>query len=329
MGSFSASDIKRMWEAEEISGLYQVVTDRGNLSLQEFVSLVDEQTEQDRIHQQQLALAQAEAENLKMQQQQIEFEANHKLELERLKIQQEQDEKEKKEAELGGKIYYIYLDGEKKGPYSKNNMKVMYRAGKIEDSTMVWTKDLGEWVELTGFQELTGRNLRNPKGRQASGMYSNNSNYKYNERIGLQVDIAKAEYGGFWIRFAALFIDTIITYILGGIIGFFVGLFMAIDGFGEYEIILFASCVGSVLHWFYYCLFECSEKRATWGKMACGLIVVDYEGKRISFGRASGRYFSKIISSFIFGIGFLMCAFTEKKQCLHDMIACCLIIKKS
>ena len=156
-GSFAASDIKRMWEADEISGLYQVVTDRGNLSLQEFISFVDEQTEQDRIHQQQLSLAQAEAENLKLQQQQIEFEANLKLETERIRIEQENAAKLKIEAQKTGKIYFIYLDGDKKGPYSKKNLQVMYRAGKIQDSTQVWTHELGDWVALSGFSEITNQ----------------------------------------------------------------------------------------------------------------------------------------------------------------------------
>ena len=328
-GSFTATEIKSMWEKEEISGLFQVTTDQGNLSVQEFVSFIDEQNEKEQIHQQQLALAQAEAENLKIQQQQVEFEANHKLELEKIKIEQENAEKANMEAEAGGKIYYIYLDGEKKGPYSKKNMKVMYRAGKVDDSTMVWTKDLNEWVELIGFQEITDGKKGIPMKPIKSGFKSNTAQFKYDRKIRGAVDISNVEFGGFWLRFAASFIDSIITYILGGIIGFCIGFFMVMEGSREDEIILFSTFVGALLNWFYYCLFECSEKRATWGKMACGLTVVDLAGDRISFGRACGRYFSKIISGFIFFIGFLMCAFTDRKQCLHDMIAGCLVIKKS
>ena len=64
------------------------------------------------------------------------------------------------------------------------------------------------------------------------------------------------------------------------------------------------------------------------GKLACGIQVVDLEGRKLSFLQASGRYFGKIISSLILGIGFLMCAFTAKKQCLHDMMANCLVVHK-
>jgi uncharacterized RDD family membrane protein YckC len=57
--------------------------------------------------------------------------------------------------------------------------------------------------------------------------------------------------------------------------------------------------------------------------------VTDLNGDRISFGKASGRFFGKIISRLILGIGFFMIGFTEKKQGLHDMIAGCLVVKKA
>jgi uncharacterized RDD family membrane protein YckC len=61
--------------------------------------------------------------------------------------------------------------------------------------------------------------------------------------------------------------------------------------------------------------------------MALGLRVVTSNGQRLSFMNATGRYFAKIISAIILGIGFLMIAFTDKKRGLHDMIASTLVIK--
>lgn len=72
---------------------------------------------------------------------------------------------------------------------------------------------------------------------------------------------------------------------------------------------------------------ESSAKQATLGKMALGIVVTDLEGARIGFGRATGRYFAKILSGLILGIGFLMAAFTERKQGLHDIIAGTLVVK--
>ena len=64
------------------------------------------------------------------------------------------------------------------------------------------------------------------------------------------------------------------------------------------------------------------------GKKALGIIVTDISGQRISFGRATGRYFAKQLSTIILLIGYIMAAFTEKKQALHDMMAGTLVIKK-
>jgi uncharacterized RDD family membrane protein YckC len=82
--------------------------------------------------------------------------------------------------------------------------------------------------------------------------------------------------------------------------------------------------------WLYFALMESSVKQGTLGKMALGLIVTDLYGRRISFGRASGRFFGKLITSMIpLGIGYMMAGFTEKKQALHDVLAGCLVLRKS
>ncbi|MGB8524124.1 MAG: RDD family protein, partial [Candidatus Acidiferrales bacterium] len=87
--------------------------------------------------------------------------------------------------------------------------------------------------------------------------------------------------------------------------------------------------VSIVMMWIYYAWMESSSHQGTLGKMALGLIVTDLEGRRISFARASGRYFAKIITSLIpLGIGYMMAGFTEKKQALHDIIASCLVLRK-
>ncbi len=73
---------------------------------------------------------------------------------------------------------------------------------------------------------------------------------------------------------------------------------------------------------------ESSSQQATLGKIALGIMVTDLSGNRISFARASGRHFTKILSGIILYIGFIMAGFTEKKQALHDIIADCLVVKK-
>ena len=62
--------------------------------------------------------------------------------------------------------------------------------------------------------------------------------------------------------------------------------------------------------------------------MAVQIKVTDLEGNRVSFGRASGRYFGKFLSGILLLAGFIMVAFTAKKQGLHDIIAGCLVVRK-
>ena len=72
---------------------------------------------------------------------------------------------------------------------------------------------------------------------------------------------------------------------------------------------------------------ESSSWQATLGKRAFGLRVVDETGQRIRFGRATGRYFGKIVSEFLLFVGYLVVAFSKKKQGLHDMMANTLVIQ--
>jgi uncharacterized RDD family membrane protein YckC len=75
-------------------------------------------------------------------------------------------------------------------------------------------------------------------------------------------------------------------------------------------------------------LMESSRRQATLGKKALGIVVTDVDVKRISFARAAGRNLGKIISGMIYGVGFIMIAFTKKNPGLHDMMASCLVAVK-
>lgn len=153
-------------------------------------------------------------------------------------------------------------------------------------------------------------------------------------------------YAGFWLRFVAYIIDALIIGIpFGAIIlimlagtGVLAGLqnihpgespdaIFALVGIGAFFGALVIALLGS---WLYYAWCESSEWQATLGKKALGLYVTDMEGRRITFGRASGRFFAKMITGLIpFGIGYMLAGFTAKKQALHDMIASCLVMRKN
>lgn len=92
-----------------------------------------------------------------------------------------------------------------------------------------------------------------------------------------------------------------------------------------FVVIIFAF-ISIIMEWLYCALMESSHRQATLGKIIVGIKVTDLNGNRISFGRATGRHFGKILSSLFLFIGYIMAGFTEKKQALHDIISNCLVV---
>jgi predicted Zn finger-like uncharacterized protein len=135
-------------------------------------------------------------------------------------------------------------------------------------------------------------------------------------------------YAGFWKRFAASIIDGLILMFCGFIIGGFIGLVYGFTTGTSAGAGALGNIGGLLLGWLYYAIMESSSTQSTLGKMALGIKVTDLSGNTISFGRATGRYFGKIVSAIIFFIGYLMVAFTSRKQGLHDMMARCLVVNR-
>jgi uncharacterized RDD family membrane protein YckC len=153
-------------------------------------------------------------------------------------------------------------------------------------------------------------------------------------------------YAGFWLRVLAYLIDVIILGVFA--IPIVVGAAMAMGLGGVLAriprdgdpfmnglppmfllFIWFCVLIGVGGTWLYHALRESSEGEGTAGKKALGLIVTDMDGRRVTFARASGRHFGKIVTSFIpLGIGYAMAGFTQKRQALHDILASCLVLRK-
>ena len=93
-------------------------------------------------------------------------------------------------------------------------------------------------------------------------------------------------------------------------------------------IFLFVAVILAVT-WLYHALMESSEWQATVGKRILELVVTDMAGRRVSFWRATGRHFAKIVSNMIYPFGHILAGFTAQKQALHDMIAGCLILRRT
>jgi uncharacterized RDD family membrane protein YckC len=86
--------------------------------------------------------------------------------------------------------------------------------------------------------------------------------------------------------------------------------------------------IGMAIQVFYFTLMESSKAQGTVGKMALGIKVTDINGAKLDFGKAFVRSLSRIVSGMILLIGYIMAAFTEKKQALHDIIAGTVVVKK-
>ena len=151
-------------------------------------------------------------------------------------------------------------------------------------------------------------------------------------------------YAGFWLRFVAHLIDSLLMGVVVMAVIVPLGVLSGLTGFvrairpneppDPAVIMAFVSSMAflvglSILgSWLYNAYFESSDWQGTLGKKALNLIVTDLEGNRVSFGRASGRFFAKMISGLIpLGIGYILAGFTERKQALHDMIASCLVLR--
>lgn len=142
-------------------------------------------------------------------------------------------------------------------------------------------------------------------------------------------------YGSFLSRLIALIIDRLVisgillvVFIPLGIVTSIGGLFVMpqlsiVQGTVAPSLWL----LSIILDWLYFAVMESSERSATIGKRLLGLRVLSDQGVRLTFARASLRYFSKIISALPLMLGFVMALFTKKTQALHDFIAETVVVK--
>lgn len=163
--------------------------------------------------------------------------------------------------------------------------------------------------------------------------------------------VGAVAYAGFWLRFVAFIIDALILGIPMGMILFSQlassGVLNSLATFPPASPEAISRLLGTHLlvryslfaifaEWLYYALLESSAWQATVGKKALGLYATDLGGKRMTFARATGRYFAMVLFRIVplmgplllFPIDCICAGMTEKKQALHDMIAGCLVVRK-
>jgi uncharacterized RDD family membrane protein YckC len=146
-----------------------------------------------------------------------------------------------------------------------------------------------------------------------------------------------AAYAGFWLRLLAYGIDSLVLSVPAAVLLMFLGPALGIRippplmtrNPAALRSLYLLDAILLGLSWLYFALMESSPWQATLGKRMLGLAVTDLAGRRISFSRASMRFFGKILSSLILFVGYVMAGFTARKQALHDLLADCLVIRKT
>jgi uncharacterized RDD family membrane protein YckC len=234
---------------------------------------------------------------------------------------------------------WIGRDGERHGPYKEDDVRQWLRSGQVSPKDLAWYEGLADWQPLSVLfpDEIAAtpppQATDNPYAAPAAPL------------LPQMTTAALEDYAGFWKRVGAYILDAIILYLPNLLIMNMMGgdvaqaalkqTLLASPGDPQammagyehfYSAMGTAMVITTVLTWLYFAFCESSAWQATLGKLALGIRVTDLQGKRISLPRALGRYPAKFLSWIIFGIGFLMVAWTQRKQGLHDMIAGTLVL---
>jgi len=128
-------------------------------------------------------------------------------------------------------------------------------------------------------------------------------------------------YAGFWVRFVAHLIDTVVLWAV--LVSLYIFFYLAAGEAGS----IVALSLYAIVSLFYEGYFLSRNWFATPGKRAMRLQVVDESHQHISFGVAMGRSLLKFVSAITCGIGYLMIAFTNRKQGLHDFMVKTVVIR--
>ena len=247
--------------------------------------------------------------------------------------------------------YYVEA-GQQAGPVDDAQLQELLGSGKIQQETLVWREGMGNWQP---YREAVGGGtpfLRTsavaavPTASEAvcaecGRIFNTQEMIRYDDAQvcagckpvfmqklaeGVKVGAAPGtlEYAGFWIRFAAKLIDGLIllAILIVPIILLISQAVRAGSPPSSPQMTLFQVFIqlGFYAINAAYTIFFLGRFGATPGKMACKLQVVTAEGRKITYARATGRYFAEILSGLVCNIGYLIAAFDDQKRSLHDHI---------
>ncbi len=221
--------------------------------------------------------------------------------------------------------WYYAKGNQQQGPVSKDDLQQLVTQGMVTSGDLVWAEGMAQW-EPAGTVFAGAVAPAGVYGGIAGGGDGGNLGMigYYNPML-----TGGMPYAGFWWRFLAALLDGALVNVVSVLMVFGIGLVGAtLLGMSEFAATLIGQLLAYVVAWLYEALMTSSRYCGTLGKMAVGLKVVRPDGQPIGFGRATGRHFAKYLSAIILMVGYIMAAFTEKKQGLHDIICDTIVIRK-
>ena len=244
--------------------------------------------------------------------------------------------------------WYYVVDGASRGPVQEGEIAELFQNGGLSPETLVWKEGMDAWIPLqesplaAAVQQVTASPVAASAQHvcaECGKTFPDSEMIQYEQSwvcagckpVFIQRMMEGAErkgtlsYASIAKRFVAVFIDGIIIF--GVIILVSVLPMAALGSLGtgpDHETmgaqtwfaVLFTIIsygVGPAFE-----IFFIGKYGATPGKMLIGIKVVTPEGGRISYGRATGRYFGKIVSALILYIGYLMAFWDPERRALHD-----------
>jgi uncharacterized RDD family membrane protein YckC len=213
------------------------------------------------------------------------------------------------------------------GPFTRDEVAQKLQAGEFTLDSLAFVEGLMQWTPLRDV--LTRLDIASPPALLVTPPSPAAPAYSYAATMQPPGHLV---YAGFWMRFAAIFVDGLILspLVIVSVILNVISTTTTDDnlkiGIAIFTLLYALFCL--VVQWLYFALQEAGIHQATFGKRLLGIRVTDTQGNRIRFGCATGRYFGKILSALILYIGFMMAGWTPRKQALHDMLADTLVVRK-
>ncbi len=233
--------------------------------------------------------------------------------------------------------WYYGVGEQREGPVTIEQLRELRQRGEIRDNTLVWRQGMTDWAP---YSTATANSEPGAATSVVVGdrVISASEKERFAQQLREGADREEAQYfdyGGFWRRAVASFIDSLVLNTV------FYGVGFILMGASVFDPMLMEDPDAASMLFLPYFLFSVTvtilyytlltgnpKLQATLGKRLLGMKVVTPDGRGISYARALGRYFATIPSAMLFCIGFLMVAFDSKKRGLHDRLAGTLVVKR-